>query len=70
MTDDLPAGPDPMDAYDDADTAGYTRDAWLKRRVIATVDLDRGGAYTWNPSAYSPVPILEDGDTGLVFAKT
>ncbi len=49
---------------------GYARDAWLNRRVLSHVDVEVGGAYVWDPAEYAPVPVTEDGDAGLVFAKT
>lgn len=48
----------------------YARDAWLHRRVLDHVDMDVGGAYTWDPDDYAPIPVVQDGETGLVFAKT
>lgn len=71
MNDATPPPGDPQTPPQlDTDERGYARDAWLHRRVLSHVDHEVGGAYSWNPSEYSPVPIDQDGETGLVFAKT
>jgi hypothetical protein len=48
---------------------GHVRDTWLRFRVMATIDLDRGGGYRWDPSAYRPIPVEQDGEDGFAFAK-
>lgn len=67
------SAPEPLDAssreYDDGQ-GGYARDAWLHQRVLSHVDKDQGGAYAWNPSQYTPVAVVDDQGTSLVFAKT
>lgn len=67
MTD--PPTPEPADD-DGPPTDGYAKSAWLYRRVLTHVDAEVSGAYTWDDAAYSPIPVVEDGAVGLVFAKT
>lgn len=75
--------PSPMDppSADDGDgvdlphdtgdlPTAYAKDAWLHRRVLDHVDMDVGGGYTWEADEYAPIPVVQDGETGLVFAKT
>lgn len=48
----------------------HVRNAWLNLRVFHHVDAGRGGGYAFDPSHYAPVPVQEDGETTVVFAKT
>lgn len=49
---------------------GHVRRTWLRFRVMATLDHDRGGGYRWDPSEYRPIPVQEDdGEDGFAFAK-
>lgn len=65
---DDPSGPF-ADLPTDSREEGHVRRTWLRYRVMATLDVERGGGYRWNPSEYQPIPVEEDGETGFAFAK-
>ena len=48
----------------------HGRAAWLRLRVFDHVDAGLGGGYAFDPSDYAPVPVAQDGDATVVFAKT
>lgn len=48
---------------------GHVRRTWLRYRVMATLEMERGGGYRWDPSEYQPIPVDEDGEPGFAFAK-
>jgi hypothetical protein len=65
---DEPLGPF-ADMTDHDAGEGHVRRTWLRYRVMATLEMDRGGGYRWDPSEYRPIPVEEDGETGFAFAK-
>lgn len=65
---DQPRGPFADVPTGDEDQ-GHVRRTWLRYRVMATLDTDRGGGYRWDPSEYQPIPVEQDGEAGFAFAK-
>lgn len=48
----------------------HVRNAWLNLRVFDNVNADLGGGYAFDPSDYVPVPVEQNGETTVVFART
>lgn len=67
-----------MMPHDDADeplitpqaAVEHVRKAWLQLRVFNHVDAGLGGGYAFDPSDYAPVPVEQDGEATVVFART
>jgi hypothetical protein len=62
--DDAPPGLDAEAAVE------HVRNAWLNLRVFDHVETGLGGGYAFDPSDYAPVPVEQDGQTTVVFART
>jgi hypothetical protein len=63
--------PDPDEPSIDHEAAvEHVREAWLRLRVFDHVDAGLGGGYAFDPSDYAPVPVAQDGERAVVFART